>query len=111
MLRDHLVVIGGLLSCAIYAHHLTGLRNFCILSSLILSFDLILVYTFFSAILGLKVEINRARRTEDLQNALEEEGISSLVAARVAEQSATIEHPNEHNFSNQIILQLLILKS
>ena len=47
MLRDHLVVIGGLLSCAIYAHHLTGLRNFCILSSLILSFDLILVYTFF----------------------------------------------------------------
>lgn len=98
MLRDHLVVIGGLLSCAIYAHHLTGLRNFCILSSLILSFDLILVYTFFSAILGLKVEINRARRTEDLQNALEEEGISSLVAARVAEQSATIEHPNEHNF-------------
>ncbi|CAI5758777.1 unnamed protein product [Candida verbasci] len=98
LLRDHVVVIGALLSCAAYANHLTGLRNFCILSSLILSFDLILVYTFYSAILGLKIEINRARRTEDLKGVLEEEGVSSLVAARVAEQSSTIEHPNETNF-------------
>ncbi|KAI5955607.1 HMG1 [Candida jiufengensis] len=96
--RDHIVVIGALLSCALYANHLTGLRNFCILSSLILTFDLILVHTFFAAILGLKIEINRARRTEDLKDALEEDGISSLVAARVAEQSSTIEHPNDINF-------------
>ncbi|EMG46721.1 3-hydroxy-3-methylglutaryl-coenzyme A reductase, partial [Candida maltosa Xu316] len=98
MFRDHVVVIAGFLACAAYGNELQGLRNFCILGAFILSFDLMLVFTFYSAILGLKVEINRARRTEDLQNALEEEGISSLVAARVAEQNATIEHPNETNF-------------
>ncbi|KAI3404646.2 HMG1 [Candida oxycetoniae] len=98
MFRDHVVVIGALVACAVYANHLTGLRNFCILSAFILAFDLILVHTFYAAILALKIEINRARRTEDLKNALEEEGISSLVAARVAEQSSIIEHPNETNF-------------
>ncbi|ABN67745.2 3-hydroxy-3-methyl-glutaryl coenzyme A reductase (HMG-CoA) [Scheffersomyces stipitis CBS 6054] len=98
MLRDHVAVIGVLLACASYGSHLAGLRNFCILSSLILSIDLVLVYTFFSAILALKVEINRARRTEDLKEALEEEGISSLIAQDVALQSSNIEHPNEKNF-------------
>ncbi|CAL1192144.1 unnamed protein product [Candida parapsilosis] len=82
MFRDHLVVIGAMLACAAYGNHLTGLRNFCILASLILTFDLVLVYTFFSAILGLKIEINRARRTDDLKDALEEDGVSSLVAER-----------------------------
>lgn len=98
ILRDHLVVIIGFLACAAYGNELKGLRNFCILGALILSFDIISVYTFFSAILALKVEINRARRTQDLQYVLEEDGISSLVAARVAERNATIEHPNETNF-------------
>ncbi|EGW34765.1 3-hydroxy-3-methyl-glutaryl coenzyme A reductase (HMG-CoA) [Spathaspora passalidarum NRRL Y-27907] len=95
MLRDHVVVIGALFSCAAYAHRVTRLRNFCILSGLILTFDLILVYTMFPAILGLKVEIKRARRTEAIQEALEEEGISHVLAAQVAEQSATLEHPTE----------------
>ncbi|KAG7661410.1 HMG1 [[Candida] subhashii] len=110
ILRDYAVVIGALASCAIYANHLTGLRNFCILSCLILSFDLLLVYTFYSAILGLKVEINRARRTEDLQDALQEEGVSSLLAARVAEQSSTIEHPNETNFFTKTDTSVLSFK-
>ncbi|CAK9438838.1 uncharacterized protein LODBEIA_P30620 [Lodderomyces beijingensis] len=98
MFRDHVVVIAALGACAAYASHLTSLRNFCILGAFILSFDLILVHTFFAAILGLKIEINRARRTEDLKAALEEEGVSALVAAKVAEQSSAIEHPNEKNF-------------
>ncbi|KAK6456151.1 3-hydroxy-3-methyl-glutaryl coenzyme A reductase (HMG-CoA) [Scheffersomyces xylosifermentans] len=97
MLRDHLAVIGVLIACASYGSHLAGLRNFCILSILILAIDLLLVYTFFSAILALKVEINRARRTEDLKDALEEDGISSLVAQNVAIQSSSIEHPNENS--------------
>lgn len=102
LLRDHIVVIGALLTCAIYAPHLEGLKNFCILSSIILAFDLLLVYTFFSAILALKVEINRARRTEYLKNALEEDGISSIIAQNVASQSSSIEHPHEASiFSSQ----------
>ncbi|KAK6466011.1 3-hydroxy-3-methyl-glutaryl coenzyme A reductase (HMG-CoA) [Scheffersomyces coipomensis] len=97
MLRDHVAVIGVLIVIAGYAPHLVGLKNFCILGALILSIDLLLVYTFFSAILALKIEINRARRTEDLKDALEEEGISSLVAQKVADQASSISHPHDSN--------------
>ncbi|ODV80781.1 uncharacterized protein CANTADRAFT_88690 [Suhomyces tanzawaensis NRRL Y-17324] len=100
LLRDNLVVISALLSITFYAPHLVGLTNFCILSALILSFDLLLVYTFYSAILALKVEINRARRTKDLQQALQEEGISYLVAQNVAQQSADLEHPHQDSLFN-----------
>lgn len=98
MFRDHVVVVGALGACAVYASHIIPLRNFCLLSAFILSIDLLLVHTFFAAILALKIEINRARRTEDMQEVLEEDGVSSLVAATVAEQSSTIEYPNEKNF-------------
>lgn len=94
LLRDHVAVIGALMTCSIYAPHLEGLRNFCILSSLILALDLMLVYTFYAAILALKVEINRARRTEYLKRALEEDGVDSIVAKSVASQSAVNENPD-----------------
>lgn len=100
LLRDHFVVIGALISIAAYAPHLVGLTHFCILSTLILTFDLLLVYTFFSAILALKVEINRARRTDDLKAALEEDGISSLVAQNVASRALSKEPASNHFNSN-----------
>lgn len=100
LLRDHVVVIGAMATCATYASHLVGLRNFCILSSFILGFDLFLVYTFYSAILALKVEISRARRTESLKQALEEDGVSSLVAQSVADQSSNIEFPDQESSFN-----------
>lgn len=87
LLRDTFVVIAGLLSCAAYAPHITGLRNFCILSSFILFFDLILVYTFYAAILALKIEINRARNTQTLKQALEEDGFDSMIAQVYATQN------------------------
>lgn len=90
LLRDHVVVIGVLVSAALYAQNMTGLRNFCILASMILFFDLIFQYTFFSAMLALKVEINRARRTEELKSALEEEGVDSLLAASIANKSKDV---------------------
>ncbi|CAH2351098.1 3-hydroxy-3-methylglutaryl-coenzyme A reductase 1 [[Candida] railenensis] len=95
LLRDNLVAIGALTACSILAPQVNGLAQFCTLSAIILSFDLILVYTFYSAILALKVEINRARRTEDLKIALEEEGVSSLVAQNVALSSSAIEFPSD----------------
>lgn len=108
LLRDHFVVIGVVLSCAAYAPHLDGLRNFCVLSAAILAFDLLLVYTFFSAILALKVEINRARRTEDLKEALEEDGVSSLIAANVASQASHDLYPDDDDslFKSNTILSL-----
>lgn len=84
LFRDHVAVIGALLAIIGYANHLEGLRNFSILAALILAFDLLMTFTFYSSILALKVEINRARRTENLRVALEEDGISSWVANNVA---------------------------
>ncbi|CAH6723291.1 3-hydroxy-3-methylglutaryl-coenzyme A reductase 1 [[Candida] jaroonii] len=82
--RDHLVVIGALGAIIAYAHNLQGLKNFSVLAVLILSYDLVMVFTFFASILALKVEINRARRTENLKRVLEEDGISSWAATTIA---------------------------
>lgn len=95
LLRDHVVVIGALFAATFYSAEMEGLRNFCLLSCLILTFDLLLVYTFYSAMLALKVEINRARRTDELQSALEEEGISSLVAATIANRASEVDYPKD----------------
>lgn len=84
LFRDHFVVIGALGAIIAYAHNLQGLRNFSILAVLILSYDLVMVFTFFASILALKVEINRARRTENLKRVLEEDGISSWAATTIA---------------------------
>lgn len=109
LLRDHVVVIGALATCGTYASHLVGLRNFCILSSLILGIDLFLIYTFFSAVLALKVEISRARRTESLKEALEEDGVSSLVARSVADQSSNIEFPDQKPQFTTLSLKLVVV--
>ncbi|OBA23406.1 hypothetical protein METBIDRAFT_80859 [Metschnikowia bicuspidata var. bicuspidata NRRL YB-4993] len=88
MLRDYIVIIGVLFSAALVASEMESLRNFCLLSCLILAFDLLLVYTFYSSVLTLTVEIKRARKTNELQSALEEEGVSSLVAASIANRKS-----------------------
>lgn len=100
LLRDYLLVIGALLAAIVYTGEMSGLRNFCILSSVLLAYDLLLVYTFYAAVLALKVEINRARRTHELKSALEEEGISSLVAQDVAVRASEDDYPEEPSFSS-----------
>ena len=95
MLRDYVVIIGVLFSAALFVSEMESLRNFCLLSCLILIFDLLLVYTFYSAVLTLTVEISRARRTNELQSALEEEGVSSLVAAAIANRKSEIDYPKD----------------
>lgn len=108
LLRDHVVVIGALLSALLYTSQMEGLRSFCLLSSVILAFDLLLVYTFYSAILALKVEINRARRTQDLQSALEEEGVSSLLAATIASDASVADYPEEKSHFGSSVLSFKI---
>ena len=61
-----------------------GLRQFCFLASWILAFDCILLFTFYTAILSVKLEINRIKRHVALRKALEEDGVSRRVAENVA---------------------------
>ncbi|KAF1982590.1 3-hydroxy-3-methylglutaryl-coenzyme A reductase [Aulographum hederae CBS 113979] len=61
-----------------------GLRQFCFLAAWILFFDCILLFTFYTAILTIKLEINRIKRHVALRKALEDDGVSRTVAENVA---------------------------
>ena len=64
-----------------------GLRPFCFLAAWILTFDCILLFTFYTAILSVKLEINRIKRHVALRRALEEDGVSRRVAENVASRN------------------------
>lgn len=64
-----------------------GLRQFCFLAAWILAFDCVLLFTFYTAILSMKLEINRIKRHVTLRRALEEDGMSRRVAENVASRN------------------------
>ncbi|KAI1105544.1 3-hydroxy-3-methylglutaryl-CoA reductase [Jackrogersella minutella] len=64
-----------------------GLQQFCFLAAWILFFDCILLFTFYTAILCIKLEVNRIRRHVEVRKALEDDGISRRVAENVAKSN------------------------
>ncbi|KAK9479150.1 hydroxymethylglutaryl-coenzyme A reductase-domain-containing protein [Lipomyces japonicus] len=64
-----------------------GLRQFCFLAVWILLFDIVTLFTFFVAVLSIKVEINRIKRHISIRKALEEDGVSETVAESVADSA------------------------
>ncbi|KAH7156734.1 hydroxymethylglutaryl-coenzyme A reductase-domain-containing protein [Dactylonectria macrodidyma] len=64
-----------------------GLQHFCFLAAWILLFDCILLFTFYTAILSIKLEINRIKRHVDMRMALEDDGVSRRVAENVAKSN------------------------
>ncbi|KAM3564340.1 hypothetical protein MY1884_000807 [Beauveria asiatica] len=61
-----------------------GLQQFCFLAAWILFFDCLLLFTFYTAILSIKLEINRIKRHFEMRQALEADGVSRRVAENVA---------------------------
>jgi hydroxymethylglutaryl-CoA reductase (NADPH) len=61
-----------------------GLQQFCFLAAWILFFDCALLFTFYTAILCIKLEINRIKRHVEMRKALEDDGLSRRVAENVA---------------------------
>ncbi len=83
IVRDYLIEI--LILCAGAASGIQGgLRQFCFLAAWTLFFDCILLFTFYTSILTIKLEINRIKRHVALRKALEEDGVSRRVAETVA---------------------------
>ncbi|KAB8235064.1 3-hydroxy-3-methylglutaryl-coenzyme A (HMG-CoA) reductase isozyme [Aspergillus alliaceus] len=64
-----------------------GLRQFCFLAAWILFFDCLLLFTFYTTILCIKLEITRIKRHVALRKALEEDGLTHRVAENVASNS------------------------
>lgn len=83
IVRDYLIEIAVLIAGAASGVQ-GGLRQFCFLAAWILFFDGVLLFTFYNAILSIKLEINRIKRHVALRRALEEDGVSRTVAENVA---------------------------
>ena len=83
IVRDYAIEIAILIAGAASGVQ-GGLRQFCFLAAWILFFDCILLFTFYTAILSVKLEINRIKRHVALRRALEEDGVSRRVAENVA---------------------------
>ena len=83
ILRDYAVEIVILVLGALSGVQ-GGLQQFCFLAAWILFFDCILLFTFYTAILSIKLEINRIKRHVDMRMALEDDGVSRRVAENVA---------------------------
>ena len=83
IVRDYCIEITILVLGACSGVH-GGLTQFCFLAAWILFFDALLLFTFYTAILSVKLEINRIKRHVALSRALQEDGISRRVAENVA---------------------------
>lgn len=90
LIRDQLIISLSFLICSFLIPNLVGLRNFCILSAIILAVDLLFTFTFYASILSLKAQIFQVHREIELRAALEEDGISANIAKDVAEGSIDI---------------------
>ena len=86
IVRDYCIEIAILIAGAASGVQ-GGLKQFCFLAAWILFFDCILLFTFYTAILSIKLEINRIKRHVALRRALEEDGVSRLVAENVASRN------------------------
>jgi hydroxymethylglutaryl-CoA reductase (NADPH) len=64
-----------------------GLQQFCFLAAWILFFDCILLFSFYTAILCIKLEIKRIKRHVDMRKALQDDGVSYRVAESVAKSN------------------------
>lgn len=83
IIKDYSIEI-GILTAGAASGVQGGLRQFCFLAAWILVFDCVLLFTFYTAILSIKLEINRIKRHVALRRALEDDGVSRRVAENVA---------------------------
>ncbi|ORY80524.1 hydroxymethylglutaryl-coenzyme A reductase-domain-containing protein, partial [Protomyces lactucae-debilis] len=86
--KGHAILRGYALEIAILVvgamSGVNGLQQFCFLAAFILAFDCLLLFTFYTAILSIKLEVLRIKRHTGIRKALEEEGMSYKNAERVA---------------------------
>lgn len=96
IVRDYAIEIAILIAGAASGVQ-GGLRQFCFLAAWILFFDCILLFTFYTTILCIKLEINRIKRHVALRKALEEDGINRRVAENVASSNDWPSGPSDES--------------
>jgi len=86
IVKDYAIEIAILIAGASFGVQ-GGLQQFCFLAAWILFFDCILLFSFYTAILCIKLEINRIKRHVATRRALEDDGVSRRVAESVAKSN------------------------
>ncbi|KXX79422.1 3-hydroxy-3-methylglutaryl-coenzyme A reductase [Madurella mycetomatis] len=86
IIKDYAIEVGVLVLGAASGVQ-GGLQQFCFLAAWILFFDCILLFSFYTAILCIKLEINRIKRHVEMRKALEDDGVSRRVAENVAQSN------------------------
>ncbi|AMD22091.1 HGL249Wp [Eremothecium sinecaudum] len=109
LIQDHFLCITAFAGYSLYASSLEVLSNFCILSSLILAYDLLLTCTFFAAVLSLKLEINLIHRSTVIKQALEEDGVFKPTADIISVAEINSELPLINSNTNIMLLKLSIV--
>ncbi|CAD6501571.1 BgTH12-01822 [Blumeria graminis f. sp. triticale] len=84
LIRDYVIEI-CILTAGAMSGVQGGLQQFCFLAAWILFFDCLLLFTFYTAVLSIKLEINHIKRHVALRQALEDDGVSHRVAENVAQ--------------------------
>ncbi|KAJ5420344.1 hypothetical protein N7465_002863 [Penicillium sp. CMV-2018d] len=74
--------------------------HFCLLAALILFFDCMLLFTFYAAVLSIKLEVNRIKRHVDTRHALQDEGLSRRTAESVAKSNDAPDSTSTYLFGN-----------
>ncbi|CAI2178721.1 19095_t:CDS:2 [Funneliformis geosporum] len=112
IVRDYFIEIGVLFIGAISG--VAGLQEFCFLAAFILLYDCIFLFTFFTAMLTLKLELKRIRKTQLKQRLVEsDELISSPANIRQnifkALRDTTVETEETKKFDNPMIARVKLL--
>lgn len=106
LIRDQTIISSSFLLCASLTYQLPGLRNFCILSSIILAVDLFFTFTFYTAIISLKAQITKVHKEVEFRQVLEEDGLTYQQAKIIAE--ASNDSPTS-SFTNSSIVYFKII--
>ncbi|CAG8556638.1 1741_t:CDS:2 [Ambispora leptoticha] len=112
IVRDYLIEIAVLIFGALSG--VAGLQEFCFLGAFILLYDCIFLYTFYTAMLTLKLEINRIRQAPIKKTLVEKDEITSKPAyirqnILKAFRDNTVETDAKKKYDNPMIARVKLI--